>query len=71
MSSDKKLAVFTVVPWKSDSKWIRIGSAWTNRDGSLNVYLDALPLDGKLHVREVTASVDLGLSVRADGEVTR
>lgn len=34
------------------SVWVKAGSAWVNRDGSLNVYLDVLPLDGKLHVRE-------------------
>ncbi len=35
----------------SPSSWVRIGSAWLNRDGSLNLYLDALPVDGKVHVR--------------------
>ncbi len=34
------------------SVWVKAGSAWVNRDGSMNVYLDVLPLDGKLHVRE-------------------
>ncbi len=34
------------------SVWVKAGSAWVNRDGSINVYLDVLPLDGKLHVRE-------------------
>ncbi|MFO0601053.1 MAG: hypothetical protein U0228_37435 [Myxococcaceae bacterium] len=34
------------------SIWVKAGSAWANRDGSMNVYLDVLPLDGKLHVRE-------------------
>lgn len=32
--------------------WVKAGSAWSNRDGSFNVYLDVLPLDGRLHVRE-------------------
>jgi len=32
--------------------WVRAGSAWVNADGSLNVLLDVLPMDGKLHVRE-------------------
>lgn len=32
--------------------WVKAGSAWVNRDGSMNVYLDVLPLDGRLHVRE-------------------
>ena len=33
------------------SQWVKAGSAYLNRDGSLNVYLDVLPLDGKLHIR--------------------
>ncbi len=35
----------------SASSWVRIGTAWLNRDGSLNLYLDALPVDGKVHIR--------------------
>jgi len=31
--------------------WAIIGSAWTNKDGSLNITLDSLPLDGKIVVR--------------------
>lgn len=31
--------------------WTQVGSAWTNKDGSLNVILDTLPIDGKLHIR--------------------
>ena len=37
---------------EKDTVWVKAGSAWVNRDGSLNVYLDVLPLDGRLHVRE-------------------
>lgn len=37
---------------KASSFWVRAGSAFVNRDGSMNVYLDVLPLDGKLHIRE-------------------
>lgn len=32
--------------------WVKAGSAWKNRDGSINIYLDVLPLEGRLHVRE-------------------
>ncbi|MBS2024891.1 MAG: hypothetical protein JST92_21040 [Deltaproteobacteria bacterium] len=32
--------------------WNRIGSAFMNKDGSINVYLDALPLGGKIQIRE-------------------
>ncbi len=31
--------------------WQPIGSCWTNRDGSFNLVLDALPIDGKICVR--------------------
>ena len=31
--------------------WVAIGSAWTNKDGSFTLRLDALPLDGQIVVR--------------------
>ena len=33
------------------AKWTLIGTAFLNKDGSLNVILDAIPLNGKLHIR--------------------
>lgn len=40
--------------------WVKAGSAWVNHDGaSMNVYLDVLPLDGKLHIREVSPEQQL------------
>lgn len=33
--------------------WLRIGSAFVNRDGSTNVYLNAYPTSGKLQIREL------------------
>ncbi len=32
--------------------WSRIGVAFVNRDKSLNVVLDSLPLSGRLHIRD-------------------
>ena len=32
--------------------WLRIGMAFVNRDGSLNVKLDAVPLTGLLQIRD-------------------
>lgn len=32
--------------------WVRVGTAFENRDGSENVYLDALPIGGRLQIRE-------------------
>ena len=57
MATGKRYQVFSIKETKQPdgkltSVWMRAGSAWVNRDGSFNVYLDVLPLDGKLHVRE-------------------
>lgn len=46
--------VFTVIrkeDWNQDV-WRKIGAAFENRDGSLTILLDAVPLNGKLLVRE-------------------
>ena len=31
--------------------WLAIGSAWTNKDGSFTLKLDALPINGEIVVR--------------------
>jgi hypothetical protein len=32
--------------------WNRVGAAWVNRDGSINIQLHSMPLDGKIQLRE-------------------
>ena len=32
--------------------WTRIGVCFVNRDGSMNLKLNALPLGGEIHIRE-------------------
>jgi hypothetical protein len=34
------------------SIWTRIGLAWNNRDGSITLRLDALPMSGIMQVRD-------------------
>lgn len=56
----KKLAVFALVEHpdradetKTHTRWVKIGAAFVNRDGSMNLYLDAFPIGtNKLQVRE-------------------
>ena len=50
----KCLKVYTVIDRGDQKKaiWLQIGAAFTNRDGSFNVKLNALPTDGRLHIRE-------------------
>lgn len=37
---------------EKNNHWSRIGVAFVNRDNSLNVVLDALPLSGRLLIRD-------------------
>jgi hypothetical protein len=50
----KTLAVYAIVDKENrPSIWIRVGTAFSNRDGSLNLYLDAFPIGtNRLQVRE-------------------
>jgi len=47
--------VFTIIEDEKLDKpiWRRIGTGFVNRDDSLNIILDALPVSGKLHIRDV------------------
>ena len=48
-----KYKVCYVITERNDNKyWNRIGVAFTNKDGSLNVKLDALPIGGTLQIRD-------------------
>jgi hypothetical protein len=45
--------VYTVIEREEGKNlWLKIGVAFENRDGSLNCTLNALPVNGKLHIRE-------------------
>jgi hypothetical protein len=46
-------AVYAIVP-KADGRdvWLRVGSAFENRDGSTSILLDAVPVGGKLQIRD-------------------
>lgn len=49
----KNLAVFAIVERDRRTFWIRVGNAWTNRDGSITLSLDAVPIGtNKLQIRE-------------------
>jgi len=54
MSKPKYFEVFTIIERKDDEDdfWLRIGTAFENKDGSLNVLLNAFPVNAKLHIRE-------------------
>ena len=50
----KRLTVFSIRQQKNGSIWVKAGWAEVNQDHSVNLHLDVLPLDGRLHVREAS-----------------
>jgi len=49
----KLKAIYTIVEREgASSRWVRIGIGFVNSDGSINVRLDAVPVNGRLHVRD-------------------
>ena len=51
-STTKTKAVFNIVKNGEYTNWNRVGVAFVNKDGSYSVVLDAVPINGKLHIRD-------------------
>jgi hypothetical protein len=51
-SGRRPWAAYNIVERSGRQFWNRVGSAFINHDGSMNIYLDALPRDGKIQIRE-------------------
>ncbi len=52
----KMFKVLGVIPKHNNPKesyWVRMGSAFVNRDNSINIYLDACPSSFQLQLREL------------------
>ena len=54
MSKKLDYKVYTVTEREGQDKsyWTKIGAAFVNKDGSINVALDALPVNGRIQLRE-------------------
>ncbi|MFH1810795.1 MAG: hypothetical protein ABIJ09_18780 [Pseudomonadota bacterium] len=49
----QRKVVYTIIETgEGKSFWRQVGAAFVNRDESLTVLLDALPVNGRLHIRE-------------------
>jgi hypothetical protein len=64
------LIAYTIVLRERDGRkfWIRIGSATKDRDGQVNVVLDAIPTNGTLVIRPARTSDPEGGNVLDRGE---
>jgi hypothetical protein len=56
--SKPRKAVYTIINREGVERgyWLRLGTAFINRDDSLTVYLNALPVNNRLHIRDVDNS---------------
>ena len=52
MSSKMKIAYVITDRGEGKHYWNRIGVAFVNRDGSINVKLEAVPVKGELQIRD-------------------
>jgi hypothetical protein len=56
-SSKPRKSVYSIIERENDHNiWVKIGTGWINRDGSLNIRLDALPLSDRLQIRDAEES---------------
>lgn len=53
-SGRKQHTVYQILekPGREKPVWMRLGVAFINKDQSINVYLDAIPYERKLQIRE-------------------
>ena len=66
----RRLQVWAIPESRDGEKsfWVKIGVAFTNRDGSINLLLDALPLGtNRLQVREAREDAKAGTAARRNG----
>ena len=73
MSESKYKAVYVIVENDRLEKPLfrRIGTAFVNKDQSLNVILEALPIEGRLHIREPRAHDEKGARTRGEFSLSK
>jgi hypothetical protein len=55
MDPSKVKIAYTTNERNGRTFWNRIGVAFLNRDGSINVRLESLPVSGEMHIRDLVA----------------
>jgi hypothetical protein len=66
-TTKKQRVVYAIIekPHLKKAVWMKLGIAHVNQDHSINVYLDALPMGGKLQIREEDVKPRYGGDTRA------
>ena len=58
MVNNKMKIVYCISDHGGRNYWTRIGVAFLNQDGSINVKLECFPVNGELHIRDYVARDD-------------
>jgi hypothetical protein len=58
MDQSKMKIAYVITQRGTQKYWTRVGVAFVNKDGSLNVKLEAVPVTGELHVRDYVPRED-------------
>lgn len=61
MNQSKMKIVYVISDRGQKSYWNRVGVAFVNHDGSINVKLDAVPVTGELQIRDYVAREDTSI----------
>ena len=64
MTDSKMKVVYSIAERNGKSYFNRIGVAFVNQDGSMNVKLEALPINGELHIRDYVPRDESGGTAR-------
>lgn len=59
MADSKMKIVYNIVERNGKSYWNRIGVAFVNQDGSINVKLDSFPINGEMQIRDYIVREDM------------
>jgi hypothetical protein len=60
MDSSKMKIVYVITNRSGKSYWNRIGVAFVNNDGSINVKLEAVPVSGDMQIRDYVPREETG-----------
>ncbi len=67
MESNRMKVVYVITRRDKKNYWNRVGVAFVNNDGSLNVRLEALPVSGELQIRDyVPREESIGYSLGSE-----
>ncbi len=58
MDASKMKIVYVITERNGRNFWSRCGVAFVNSDGSLNVKLESLPVNGEIHIRDYVPKED-------------